>query len=249
MKNSYAVDKLNQQGFKLFVADSSDVLYRMVKERENYNIHIDIFVENVDGYEKNVVSAFKYITDKKTGIQFARHSVFNAKAGTIHAALSEEELTSLAYSITAEAFCGVLDKGGRPYFEHCLAVSRKLGPVVNERYKQIAVMHDIIEDISHYNTLVLEDLGFSKMVYMGVFYLSKLPSRKEIYTNGKVDLFKYMNIIMEHRECLLIKMSDLQHNSDLRRLKGVTERDHERTNTYAIWYSRLKDHGIIKGWL
>lgn len=248
MEYHVAFSELKRQGFSEVSCGITSIT-KMMMVRENHNICIDLFCSVSDSGEKIIEDAFKYIQDQKTGIHFARHSVYDKKNKTIHAELSPEQLTALAYFITAEAFCSVLDKGGRPYFEHCLEVSRKLGPTVAESYKQVAIMHDLLEDIKHYNTTVLEDLGFSNFVYMGVFYLSKLPSRKEIYTNGKLDLHKYMTILMSHRVCLMAKMSDLQHNSNLSRLKGITDKDFERAKNYAFWYTKLKNHGIANGWI
>jgi phage FluMu protein gp41 len=39
---------------------------------------------------------------------------------------------------------------------------------------------------------------------------------------------------------VLVKLADLRHNSDLRRLKGITEKDLARLAKYAKSYNDLK---------
>lgn len=178
--------------------------------------------------------------DSKLGIDFLNINDDSYKAA---------KQTAIAYSIVATDFMNVLDKGGRPYFEHCLAVCRKLGPYCTEELKHVALLHDYLEDIKGSSKEGLLKLGFRPDVIEAIYLVSKLAERTEIYTDGKLDLQKYYDLIKTNQMATLVKMSDLRHNSDLRRLKGSTEKDLERANKYLVAYFELEKHAKMKGWI
>ena len=41
-------------------------------------------------------------------------------------------------------------------------------------------------------------------------------------------------------DAMKVKMSDLRHNTDIRRLKGVTEKDIARIAKYQMFYTEIK---------
>jgi hypothetical protein len=56
---------------------------------------------------------------------------------------------------------------------------------------------------------------------------------------------EYKQQIFANKDAMRVKMADLQHNSDIRRLKGVTEKDIARMAKYHVFYleirSQIKD--------
>jgi len=47
--------------------------------------------------------------------------------------------------------------------------------------------------------------------------------------------------VMSNPDAIRVKLADLRHNSDIRRLKGVTEKDIKRIEKYHKMYLILKD--------
>ena len=68
----------------------------------------------------------------------------------------------------------------------------------------------------------------SKYMYQDTYFL---PG--ETYDEYKVRVF-------ENRDAMLVKVADLRHNTDIRRLKGVTQKDIERTAKYYEFYAQLQ---------
>lgn len=136
---------------------------------------------------------------------------------------------SIAYGVVATAFSGKFDKGGRPYFEHCLAVMNGLPTGLPERVYIAALCHDIIEDIKDGRDLLLR-AGISVDAVVLVDLVSKVKG--ESYK-------QYKDKVMSNEYSMLIKKSDLTHNSDIRRLKGIGSNDIIRTIQYQEFYTEI----------
>lgn len=121
------------------------------------------------------------------------------------------------------------DKGGRPYFLHCLRVMQSL-KTDDEELMCIALGHDLIED-TKVTAEVLEYVGFSNRVIKGIIALTKVEG--ETYE-------QYKEKVMKNSDAILVKMQDLKDNSDITRLKGVTEKDIKRTIRYYNFYLELE---------
>jgi (p)ppGpp synthase/HD superfamily hydrolase len=141
-----------------------------------------------------------------------------------------------AYQIAANAFVGIKDKGGRPYFEHLMAVMFLLGDV-DEEVKIIAILHDLIED-TKYTYAQLEADGFSARVIAGVKAMTK--QRGQSYA-------EYKAAVMANHDAVLVKMADLTHNSDIRRIKEPGPKDLEKTMLYRAFYTELKEYRAQHG--
>tara|TARA_R110000851_G_scaffold330328_1_gene503044 strand:- start:660 stop:1082 length:423 start_codon:yes stop_codon:yes gene_type:complete len=126
-----------------------------------------------------------------------------------------------AIAITTEAFRGKKDKGGKPYILHCLRVMMQM-PRYDEELMSIAVMHDLVED-TDYSLSDLYRLGFSERVVGGVGFLTHVKG---------VPYEDYIKVLASNTDARLVKMADLQDNSDLTRLKGVTKKDFDRVEKY-----------------
>jgi len=135
-----------------------------------------------------------------------------------------------AIKVAVEAHSGQFDRGGTPYILHPLAVMQMVDSNESE-VRQIAVMHDVIEDCKDFTYKKLKDIGFSDRVIEGLRCLTKVPGE---------DYDDYLERVSNNRDAILVKLSDLRHNSDIRRLKGVSEKDIARTAKYFESYLKLK---------
>ena len=52
---------------------------------------------------------------------------------------------------------------------------------------------------------------------------------------------EYKACVFASTDAMQVKMADLRHNSDIRRLKGVTDRDVARIAKYMKFYSEIRD--------
>lgn len=141
------------------------------------------------------------------------------------------EQLSVAIKIAAEYHMGQFDKGGKPYILHTLKVMHYLKEVETDyELDCIAVLHDIVEDTAMtYSELTA--LGFSDRVRKGIQAMTKLPGQTPAEYEAQVSI----NI-----DAVKVKLADLRHNSDIRRIKGLTEKDVARVVKYMGMYDRLK---------
>ena len=51
--------------------------------------------------------------------------------------------------------------------------------------------------------------------------------------------FEYKETVFSNYDSMRVKMADLTHNSDIRRLKGITEKDRARMAKYHEFYMEL----------
>ena len=125
---------------------------------------------------------------------------------------------------------GQFDKGGKPYILHPLKVMHYLQSD-DEELNCIALGHDLIEDTkTTYQDL--RDMGFSERVIDGIRRLTKQAGQThEEYKQG----------IFYSADAMLVKLQDLRTNSDIRRLKGVTEEDIRRIQRYHVFYLEIKE--------
>lgn len=128
-------------------------------------------------------------------------------------------------------FDGIYDKGGVPYVLHCLKVMHYLKSD-DEELQQIAIGHDLVEDRKHVTYKLLRDMGFSERVIDGIRCMTKVPGETEE---------EYLEKVTSNPDSIRVKLADLRHNSDIRRLKGVTEKDIRRLEKYHKMYLTLKD--------
>jgi len=124
---------------------------------------------------------------------------------------------------------GQFDKGGNPYFLHPLAVMMLLN-TDDEELQCIGLGHDLIEDTkTTYHEL--REMGFSERVINGIRCMTKIPV--ETYD-------EYRAKVKSNRDSILGKIADLKHNSDIRRLKVVSNEDIDRIVKYHRFYIELQ---------
>ena len=142
---------------------------------------------------------------------------------------------SKAIHLATVAHHGQFDKQGMPYILHVLAVMANLRNIEDEDLMCIAALHDVVED----TYVTLEDLrneGFSDRVVNTVSLLTK----EEGYSEEG-----YLNGILSSKDAILVKLADLEHNMDIKRLKGIRDKDMARLQKYTKMYHTLKE--ALKG--
>ena len=131
--------------------------------------------------------------------------------------------------IMINAHAGQFDRGGNPYALHPLKVMHYLKSD-DEELMCIALGHDVIEDTS-VTYKDLREAGISERVIAGIKSLTKVPG--QTYDEYKEGVFA-------NEDAMRVKMADLRHNTDIRRLKGITEKDIARMVKYQTFYMELR---------
>jgi (p)ppGpp synthase/HD superfamily hydrolase len=143
--------------------------------------------------------------------------------------MKKGEMLDKMLVLCTNAHHGQFDKGGRPYILHPLRVMSFL-KTEDEELQCIALGHDVIEDTK--TTYVdLRAAGISERVIEGIRALTKVPGET---------LDEYKARVFANKDAMEVKMCDLRHNSDIRRLKGVTEKDIARIAKYHQFYLEIK---------
>ena len=132
--------------------------------------------------------------------------------------------------LVASKFDGKYDKGGMPYVLHCLKVMHYIKSD-DEELQCIALGHDLVEDtdVTYHQ---LREMGFSERIIEGIYSMTKQPGRTQE---------EYLEQVKSNPDAIRVKLADLRHNSDIRRLKGVTEKDIKRIEKYHKMFLILKE--------
>lgn len=133
-----------------------------------------------------------------------------------------------AYNLAKSAHEGQVDKGGKPYIEHPVAVASL---VFTDEEKTVALLHDVVED----TPITLSDLqaqGFTTEVVTAVDCLTKRQGEA---------LSDYLNRVKSNTLATTVKIADLTHNSDIRRIPSPTEKDFARVARYKKEIAYLQD--------
>lgn len=148
--------------------------------------------------------------------------------------MKKGELLNKALVLAVNGHQNQYDRGGNPYILHVMKVMHWLKSD-DEEMQCIALLHDWIEDTEGtYKELLTA--GMTERIVEGVRCLTKVAG--ETYE-------EYKDKVFSNRDAMMVKLCDLRHNSDIRRLKGVTEKDINRMVRYHQFYleiqERLKD--------
>ena len=117
------------------------------------------------------------------------------------------------------------DRAGKRYIWHPIHVMLN---VKGYNEKIVALLHDIVED-TDVTIPDLKNLKFSKEVIEAVDVISKKKNQ---------EYFSYLELIKNNNIARKVKIADLKHNSDLKRLKSITQNDIDR----AIKYKKAIDY-------
>jgi len=143
--------------------------------------------------------------------------------------MKKGELLGKVLVLATNAHAGQFDKGGKPYILHPLAVMALLNSD-DEELQCIALLHDVIEDTKT-TWAQLREIGCTDRVINAVDALSKMPGQS---------YDEYKEKVFSNKDAMLVKMADLRHNTDIRRLKGVSQKDIDRLAKYNLFYLELQ---------
>lgn len=155
--------------------------------------------------------------------------------------MKKGEMLAKMLVIATNAHAGQFDKGGNPYILHPLKVMHYLKSD-DEELMCIALGHDVIEDCSGktirldgvdvvISFQMLREQGMSERVIDGIRALTKMPGQTyEEYQAG----------VFANVDSMKAKKADLRHNSDIRRLKGVGDKDVARIAKYMKFYAEIE---------
>ncbi len=143
--------------------------------------------------------------------------------------MKKGEMLAKMLLIATNAHAGQFDRGGNPYILHPLKVMHYVKSS-DEEVQCIALGHDVIED-TDVTYKDLREAGISDRVIDGIRALTKVPGQT---------LDEYKAGVFANRDAMLVKLADLRHNTDIRRLKGVTEKDLARMEKYHRFYMEIQ---------
>lgn len=131
---------------------------------------------------------------------------------------SYDEMLKKAVHLSYEAHRDQTDKSGQLYFLHPVFVALNVETI---EQKITALLHDVVED-TDITLADLKNAGFSDEIVEAVGVMTK--------TDESYD--EYIKKVKTNTIAKAVKIADLRHNSDLTRLKEVTERDLKRVEKY-----------------
>ena len=143
--------------------------------------------------------------------------------------MKKGELLGRCIKLMVDAHHGQFDRGGNPYCLHPMKVMHYLKSN-DEELQCIALLHDVVED-SKTTWDDLYAIGCTDRIVSGVRAMTKFPG--ESYDQYKQRVFL-------NADAMRVKMADLRHNTDIRRLKGVSEKDIARMEKYNMVYLELR---------
>ena len=140
--------------------------------------------------------------------------------------LSYNEQFQIALELAVEKHKNQTDKAGNPYILHPLHVMENVN---SKEGKIVAILHDIIEDTDVTEDYILK-IGLSKRIVDAVVALTR---------SEDIDYQEYIKNLSSNPLAKEVKLADLEHNMDLKRLPTLEEKDLERNRKYQIAYHYL----------
>jgi len=140
--------------------------------------------------------------------------------------MTREKARELAF----KGFEGIFDSQGKPYFEHCEIVAQS----ENEDEAVVGYLHDTIENKIYTMEYLLSE-GLT--IHQGAL-LDVLTHKDNVKYKDYIE-----NIVKSgYKEAIKIKMRDLEHNSDIKRMKYCNEKHFNRLIKYCKSYYFLKQN-------
>ena len=140
------------------------------------------------------------------------------------------ELLNKALVIATNGHAGQFDKGGNPYIVHPIALlSMAIADHRDEEIQAICCLHDVVEDCG-ITYQFLREQGITERVISAVKCLTKIPGQTPE---------EYKASVLSNKDAIMVKIYDLRHNTDIRRLKGIKEKDMARMEKYFHLYMEL----------
>lgn len=216
----------------------ADLEHNMDLRRMN-NISEELMISFVKKYKPiwNKLSNIKRISNNGTGNIKACNTVRKRKIHLINIKLYKfkNRVMRMSYlekaiSLSVDKHKGQVDKGGMPYILHPLYVMTKMDTEIE---KIVAVLHDIVED-TDVTFKDLKGVGFSDEVLIALECLTR---------ENDEDYLSYIDRVKTNRIAIKVKLADLEHNMDLRRIKELTDEDIlKRVKKYKRAWDELKKY-------
>ena len=132
-----------------------------------------------------------------------------------------------AIAIAVEAHAGQVQKNGDPYVLHPLHLMMQME---TEAEKIAAVLHDVVED-TEWSLADLQAEGFSDEVLVAIGLLTRQPH---------MTYEQFIEEIAPNPLARKVKLADIAHNMDVRRLPTITMKDVDRLIQYRAAFERLQ---------
>ena len=132
-----------------------------------------------------------------------------------------------AIAIAVEAHAGQVQKNGDPYVLHPLHLMMQME---TEAEKIAAVLHDVVED-TEWSLADLQAEGFSDEVLVAIGLLTCQPH---------MTYEQFIEEIAPNPLARKVKLADIAHNMDVRRLPTITMKDVDRLIQYRAAFERLQ---------
>ena len=145
-------------------------------------------------------------------------------------------LTKTAMRIAYDAHKDQVDKTGIPYIYHPIHVAEQMNDEVTTC---VALLHDVVEDTS---------LTFADLLKQGIPE-TVIEALKLLTHDKHVDYYWYVNNIRKSRNqtAIVVKLKDLQHNSDITRFDAVDTEARKLINRYETAIKTLRgEEDVIK---
>lgn len=139
----------------------------------------------------------------------------------------ENGLLDKAIAIAVEAHTGQTDKAGRPYILHPLHLMMQMD---TDEERITAVLHDVVED-SEMTLADLRNAGFPAPVLDALALLT--------HDKSQLSYDAYITAVQANPLARRVKMADLIHNMDVRRLTEIREKDLQRLVKYRRAWQKL----------
>ena len=133
--------------------------------------------------------------------------------------MNKREMYKTALDLAQYYHKGQVDKGGEDYIKHPLILSHR---AKGENEKIVAILHDIIEDSECTKEILLKK-GISPEIVDAV---DAITQRKN--ENRRA----YLSRVKKNPLAKNVKLLDLEHNSDISRIKNPTYKDYLRIERY-----------------
>ena len=136
------------------------------------------------------------------------------------------ELTIKAMNLAYHAHHGQFDKGGVPYIFHPIHLAEEKDDEISTC---VALLHDTVEDTA----VTLEELEKE--------FPAEVVNAVRLLTHGEdVDYFDYVRAIRQNPIAVKVKLADLRHNGDPKRICNQGNQERRRAK-YAAARAILED--------
>ena len=138
------------------------------------------------------------------------------------------ELGQKAVTLIGRHFLDKEDLGGSPYLEHLEAVAKSM---TTKEETIVALLHDILED-TNCTEEELVSIGCDDKIMNAIKSITRRPD--------EANYSEYIIRVSENEIAKTVKIADLEHNMDIRRLKKFGDREAKRLKKYFYSWKYLK---------